>query len=513
MLKLALALLLAGIIGAAAFYIIRINRRLARDASDRKHAERREQSRNHVLELLAHGAPLTTILEAIVQGVEQENPAMLCSISLLDSEGKHLLTGAAPGLPDFFSAALDGVEIGIGAGACGTAAFTGQRVIVEDIQSHSYWTHYQELARQAALRACWSEPILTASGKVLGTLAVYLREAREPTDADIHLIEQSANLAGIAVGRSRADQALRESEKLLSDILENVSAYIYVKDAQSRYLFANGLLRELFDAPLDEIVGYDDGKFFDADTASGRREDDLRVLQGGETIQAEETSLNILTGLTAVYLSVKLPLRHEDGSIYALCGISTDITERKDIEEHTRHMAQYDGLTHLPNRALFSDRLQQALAAAKRDQNHLAMMFLDMDKFKPINDTFGHAVGDLLLKEAAQRIQDCLRASDTAARIGGDEFVVLLPVIEAEQDASMVGEKIRHALVQPFELAGHCLNISSSIGIAVYPEHGADEKLLVKSADIAMYHAKKNGRNNVKLYQPGMQEIMQDIVH
>jgi diguanylate cyclase (GGDEF)-like protein/PAS domain S-box-containing protein len=507
MLKAVLALLLGGVIGAA-FYIIRTNRKLARDASAREHFEQREQSRNHVLELLAHGAPLAAILEAIVRGVEQEDPAMLCGISLLDSEGKHLLTGAAPSLPGFFNAALDGIEIGIGAGSCGTAAFTGQRVIVEDIQTHPYWAPYQELARQAALRACWSEPVRTASGKVLGTLAIYLREARKPTDADIDLIEQTANLAEIALERSRADQALRESEKLLSDILENVSAYIYVKDSQGRYLFANRLLRELFDAPMEEIVGYDDCKFFDADTASGRREDDLRVLQGGETIQAEETSLNILTGLTAVYLSVKLPLRHEDGSIYALCGISTDITERKDIEEHMRHMAQYDGLTHLPNRALFSDRLQQALAAAKRDRNHLALMFLDLDKFKPINDTYGHAVGDLLLKEAAQRIQDCLRASDTAARIGGDEFVVLLPVVEAEQDAGIVGEKIRHALAQPFELAGHTLHISSSIGIAVYPEHGADEKLLVKSADIAMYHAKKNGRDNVKMYQPGMQEIM-----
>jgi diguanylate cyclase (GGDEF)-like protein/PAS domain S-box-containing protein len=506
MLKAILVLLLGGIVGAA-IYIIRINRRLARDASARKHSEQREQSRNHVLELLAHGAPLATILEAIVRGVEQENPAMLCSISLLDSAGKHLLTGAAPSLPGFFNAALNGIEIGIGAGSCGTAAFTGQRVIVEDIQAHPYWAPYQELARQAALRACWSEPICTASGKVLGTLAIYLREARKPTEADSHLVEQTANLAEIALERSRADQALRESEKLLSDILENVSAYIYVKDSQGRYLFANRLLRELFDAPMEEIVGYDDYKFFDADTASGRREDDLRVLQGGETIQAEETSLNILTGLTAVYLSVKLPLRHED-SIYALCGISTDITERKDIEEHMRHMAQYDGLTHLPNRALFSDRLQQALAAAKRDRNHLALMFLDLDKFKPINDTYGHAVGDLLLKEAAQRIQDCLRASDTAARIGGDEFVVLLPVIEVEQDAGIVGEKIRSALVQPFELAGHTLHISSSIGVAVYPEHGADEKLLVKSADIAMYHAKKNGRDNVKMYQTGMQEIL-----
>lgn len=508
MLNLALGLLLGAVAGAAAFYIVRINRRLARGVTERKHSEQREQLRNHVLELLAHGAPLITILEAIVRGVEQQSPELLCSISQLDSTGQRLLTGAAPSLPGYFNAALNGIEIGIGAGSCGTAAFTGQRVIVENIQGHPYWAPYQELARKAGLRACWSEPIRTASGKLLGTLDIYLSEARQPDEAEVSLIEQTANLAEIALGRSRADQALRESEKLLSDILENVSAYIYVKDTQGRYLFANRLLRELFDAPMEEIVGYDDYKFFDADTASERRKDDLRVLQGGETLQVEENSLNILTGLTAVYLSVKLPLRHEDGSIHALCGISTDISERKDIEEHMRHMAQYDGLTHLPNRALFSDRLQQALAAARRDRNHLALMFLDLDKFKPINDTYGHAVGDLLLKEAAQRIQDCLRASDTAARIGGDEFVVLLPIIEAEQDAGMVGEKIRNALIQPFELAGHTLHISSSIGVAVYPEHGADEKLLTKSADIAMYHAKKNGRDNVKLYQPGMQEVM-----
>ncbi len=506
---LVLSLFLAGGIMAAVFYIILIKRRLARDAADREQSERREQTRNHVLELLAHGAPLTAILEAIVRGVEQEQPAILCGIMLLDNEGRHLFTGAAPGLPDFYNAAVDGIEIGIGAGSCGTAAFTGQRVIVEDVQTHPYWAPYKELAGRAELGACWSEPICSASGKVLGTFAIYHHQAHRPTDDEIRLIEQTANLAEVALGRSHADQALKESGKLLSDILENVTAYIYTKDTQSRYLFANRLLRERFDAPMEEIVGYDDHKFFDADTADNMRKDDLRVLQKGETLQTEETNLNILTGVTEVFLSVRIPLRREDGRIYALCGISTDITERKDIEEHMQHMAQYDALTHLPNRALFDDRLHQAIAAAQRNKAHLALMFIDLDKFKPVNDTYGHGVGDLLLKEVALRIQDCLRDSDTAARIGGDEFVILLPAIETGQGACKVGEKIRLSLNQPFELAGHTLRIGSSIGVAVYPEHGSDEKLLVKSADIAMYHAKKNGRNNVKIYQLGMQEISQ----
>jgi diguanylate cyclase (GGDEF)-like protein/PAS domain S-box-containing protein len=504
---LVLSLLLIVSITAAVFYIILIRRRLARDIAERKQSEQREQTRNHVLELLADGAPLATILGAIVRGVEQERPDMLCSIMLLDSEGKHLLNGAAPSLPDFYNDAIDGFGIGIGAGSFGTTAFTGQRVIVEDVRTHPYWAPYKELTARAGLGACWSEPIRSASGKVLGTFAIYHHQAHHPADDEIRLIEQTANLAEIALGRSRADQALKESEKLLSDILENVTAYIYMKDTQGRYLFANRLLRERFAAPIEEIVGYDDNKFFDADTAAEMRKDDLRVLQHGETLQAEETIPNMLTGVTQVFMTVKIPLMHEDGSIHALCGISTDISERKDIEEHMQHMAQYDALTHLPNRALFNDRLQQAIAAAQRNKAHLALMFIDLDKFKPVNDTYGHGVGDLLLKEVALRIQDCLRESDTAARIGGDEFVILLPAIETQQDAGKVGEKILHALNQPFALAGHTLQISASIGVAVYPEHGKDEKLLVKSADIAMYHAKKNGRNNVKMYQSGLQGI------
>ncbi|MGA9666205.1 MAG: diguanylate cyclase [Gallionella sp.] len=499
-------LLIAGI-AAAAFYIILIRRRLARDSAGRKRSEQREKTRNHVLELLAHGAPLATILGAIVRGVEQERPDMLCSIMLLDSEGEHLLNGAAPSLPDFYNDAIDGFGIGLGAGSFGTTAFTGQRVIVEDVGTHPYWAPYRELTARAGLGACWSEPIRSPAGNVLGVFAIYHHQPQRPSDEEIRLVEQTTNLAEIALSRSRADQALKEKEKQLFDILENVTSHIYMKDSQRRYLYANCLLCERFAAPMEEIIGYDDSKFYDTDTAARMRDEDLRVLQHGETLQVEETITNMLTGVMQVFMTVKIPLRREDGGIYALCGISTDISERKDFETDIQHMAQHDALTHLPNRALFNDRLQQAIASAHRNKARLALMFIDLDKFKPVNDTYGHGVGDLLLKDVALRIQACLRESDTAARIGGDEFVVLLPAIETQQDASKVGEKILAALNRPFVLAGHTLEISGSIGVAVYPEHGKDDKLLVKSADIAMYHAKKNGRNNVRMYQRGLQAI------
>ncbi len=502
-----LALILGCSLFAAIFYIWWMNRRYAKDIIRYKNSEQREQTSNYVLELLARGAPLASILEAIIHGLEQQNEALYCSIQILNSEGKRLFIGAAPRLPDFFTDALNGSEVGVGLGSCGTAAFTGQRVIVEDVRAHPYWAIYQDVAAKAGLVSSWSEPIRSVTGKVLGTIAIYHRHMHQPDAQEINIVGQAAHLAEIALGRRYADHSLKEKEGLLSDILENVSAYIYMKDTQGRYLFANKLLRERFSAPMEEIVGYDDSKFFDADTAAKIHADDLRVLENGERLEAEETNLNILTNMTHVFMTVKLPLARDDGSIYALCGISTDITERKDIEEHMQHMAQYDGLTHLPNRALFNDRLRLGMAFAQRNRKKMALMFIDLDKFKPVNDTYGHGVGDLLLKDVAQRIQDCLRDSDTAARIGGDEFVILLPTIESEKDASMVGKKVLFAMNQPFELGENTVSISASIGVAVYPDHGAEEEILVNSADVAMYHAKKNGRDNVRMYESGLQGI------
>ncbi|MCG2575581.1 CHASE domain-containing protein [Dechloromonas sp. XY25] len=163
-----------------------------------------------------------------------------------------------------------------------------------------------------------------------------------------------------------------------------------------------------------------------------------------------------------------------------------------------RHMAQHDPLTGLPNRALFSDRLQNELARAKRHGDHFAMIFLDLDRFKPINDSYGHAVGDLLLKQVAMRLQQSVRASDTVGRIGGDEFVVLMPALAEGEAARGLAEKLRHAIGQPFMVDGRELNISCSLGVAVYPDDGGDDLALSNSADAAMYRAKAGGRDKVQ---------------
>ncbi|WP_052452005.1 diguanylate cyclase domain-containing protein [Noviherbaspirillum autotrophicum] len=187
-------------------------------------------------------------------------------------------------------------------------------------------------------------------------------------------------------------------------------------------------------------------------------------------------------------------------SISAMCiderrlfvGIARDISERKKAAEQVQHLAHYDLLTDLPNRALLGDRLRQAIAQARRDQCRMALLFIDLDKFKPVNDTFGHEAGDLLLKQVARRLRDGLRESDTVARVGGDEFIVLLPQIESAQTAVRVAEKLLAALNVPFIIAGHEIGISASIGVAIYPEDGNDQEELMRAGDRAMYHAKEN---------------------
>ncbi|MGE5492820.1 MAG: EAL domain-containing protein, partial [Actinomycetota bacterium] len=182
-----------------------------------------------------------------------------------------------------------------------------------------------------------------------------------------------------------------------------------------------------------------------------------------------------------------------------------EIEERRQAEQRVWHIANHDALTNLPNRSLFHDRLNQALAQARRREEKVALVFVDLDRFKSINDTLGHHVGDELLQEVACRLKGCLRAADTVARLGGDEFVVILPGLTGgEAEVSAIADKIRASLVQPVHLAERTLHITASFGISIYPEHGDDVATLMRNADIAMYHAKDGGRNAIQFFTEGM---------
>ncbi|HSP05835.1 MAG TPA: PAS domain S-box protein [Acidobacteriota bacterium] len=196
----------------------------------------------------------------------------------------------------------------------------------------------------------------------------------------------------------------------------------------------------------------------------------------------------------------------EDGHLVRTWGIQRDITEHKESEQMIRHLAYHDSLTGLPNRMLFQDRFGQALVHSHRNKEMLAMLFLDLDRFKTINDTLGHAVGDRLLKSVAERLASCLREGDTIARLGGDEFMILLTGIRAVEDAAKVADKILTSLKPSFRTDDTDLHITTSIGISLYPFDGKDAETLIKNADVALYRAKEHGRDCYQMYTPGMNE-------
>ncbi|MCU6432324.1 CHASE domain-containing protein [Undibacterium sp. Jales W-56] len=222
-----------------------------------------------------------------------------------------------------------------------------------------------------------------------------------------------------------------------------------------------------------------------------------------ERLGKDKSGLIAITGIALSILFGLLTWQLVSGRERAL-NLAREMTrELRESEARFRYLAQYDELSGLPNRAMFRDRLKHAITAARRDKHVLALMYLDLDKFKPINDQLGHHVGDLLLRAVAEKMLHCVRESDTVARMGGDEFVILLPLIEHEQDALLVAEKIRQTLCEPCEVAGgHVLSISCSIGVALYPQHAQDDIELSRNADIAMYRAKELGRDRVQVFTP-----------
>ena len=303
---------------------------------------------------------------------------------------------------------------------------------------------------------------------------------------------------------------IKASEQRLNTILDSVEAYIYIKDPQLNYQYANRKVCELFGVSADEVIGRSDQDFFDDTTAANLHDNDRRVLQLGERVEREEINRSLDGREERTFLSVKLPLRHPDGSIYALCGISTDISEHKRNLEQIHQLAFYDTLTGLPNRRLLIDRLQHALAQRARSKKEGALLFIDLDNFKDLNDTLGHDMGDRLLQQVAQRLLDHVREQDTLARLGGDEFVLMLEDLSLDcdtaiQQLSSITQKILHALAAPYTLQGRNYSSTASIGVALFSDDHSTVDELLKRADLAMYEAKSSGRNTLRFFNPRMQ--------
>ncbi|MCM2358556.1 MAG: EAL domain-containing protein [Geobacteraceae bacterium] len=305
----------------------------------------------------------------------------------------------------------------------------------------------------------------------------------------------------------RQERQVREQGEFirkLSRVVEQSPVAIMITDTAGLIEYVNPRFTRLTGWSMEEAVGGTPRKLKSGETTPEKYRQLWETIGRGEEWRGELRNRNRNGELFWVSATVS-PITDGEGRITHFISFQEEITERKEAEETIRRMAYFDSLTGLPNRFLFRELLQKALAQAQRHRHLLGVLFLDLDRFKNINDTLGHSVGDQLLQAVAQRLKGCCRREgETVARCGGDEFVILLPELDDVQETARVARNIIDAFVVPFVLPDHQLFISTCIGISIFPDDGGDAETLIKKADMAMYRAKEEGKGMYHLYIPSM---------
>jgi diguanylate cyclase (GGDEF)-like protein/PAS domain S-box-containing protein len=316
------------------------------------------------------------------------------------------------------------------------------------------------------------------------------------------------NAAVGAIVINYRDVTVRKERELLlaqqAAIIASSDDAIVGEDLNSTVTSWNAGAERMFGYSADEMVGESIMRLMPADRVA-EEQSILARIANGERVEHFETVRVCRSGNT-IHVSVTAsPIRDGIGQVVGASLVGRDITARKQAEQRLQQAAQYDLLTGLPNRMLLAQRMRQAIALAERHRRRLAVLFLDLDRFKHINDSLGHAVGDSLLQSVTTRcLQTCVRTADTLSRLGGDEFVVLLSEIEQPADAATIARRMLRAVAESHSVTGHDVHVTASIGISIYPADGRDADTLIKNADTAMYQAKENGRQRYRFFEPTM---------
>lgn len=611
----------------------RIIRGSVTDITERKRAERIASGERMVFERLAANAPLIEALESIVVLIETVCVGQQCSISVLGPAGNSFAYVVAPSLPQRLRAVLDGSSIDIRNGSCAASVYLGRQVQVADIAKDPFWQSRRGAALEAGIQSAWSTPIKAATGRVLGALGVYRRELGSPGKSELQLIADAAQLAGIAIERRAAEDALRSSESKFRHLFENAMEGVYQSTRDGRLLSVNPAFwkmlgyssaEELYALPsaamlywhpaerseyarrlesegeirnaefrlrrrdgqqivvlesaratrdeLGRITGYEgtvadiserkraeqavfaekeraqvtlqsigdavistdaEGKIdyvnpvaeqltgWSADEARSRPIGDvlsivnessraplenplLVSLRTGERVSASDHS--VLVGRTGQSIAIQdsaTPIRDRNGKTIGAVIVFHDVTKERRLKRALAYQASHDALTGLINRREFDNRLHEIVQSAKRGDASYALLYVDLDQFKLVNDTCGHPAGDRLIRDITGLLQTRVRASDTIARLGGDEFGVLLETCTLEQ-ASTIAESIRQAVRDyRFVWGTASLSVGASIGVVAIDANTESAAAVLSAADIACYSAKDQGRNRIHVYEGG----------
>jgi diguanylate cyclase (GGDEF)-like protein/PAS domain S-box-containing protein len=611
-------------------------RRLVRgsltDVSERKRQEISASAEHAVFEKLTGNAPLPAVLESITRLIESECVGTVCSVSVLAPEGVAFQYTVAPRLPDALRTALSTAVIDIRNGSCTAAVYLGRQVLVHDIAKDPFWEQKRQVALDSMLRSSWSTPIKAANGKVLGALGVFREDVGLPTRNEQETMAHAAQLAGIAIERRLAEEALRESEAKFRGLFETIAEGVYQSRRDGRFLSVNPAFVEIFGyAKVEEIyalpgaeslywnpteriefarrveaegeirnfefvarhrsgkqlvllenarairdsagrmLGYE-GTINDiterkraeqavfeekeraevtlqsigdavistdaagcidymnpvaenltgwnADEARGRAIGDvlnlvteqkheplenplLRALGRGEGRVEGAGDASVLVTRSGQEIAIQesaAPICDRQGRMIGAVIVFHDVTKERRLKRALAYQASHDALTGLINRREFDSRLQAAVQRAQHGEDQHALLYIDLDQFKVVNDTCGHQAGDRLLRDVTGLLQTRIRAADTIARLGGDEFGVLLENCNLDQ-ATRIADGARQAIRDyRFVWGATTLSVGASIGVVEIKRDTESVASVMSAADIACYAAKDGGRNRVHVY-------------
>jgi diguanylate cyclase (GGDEF)-like protein/PAS domain S-box-containing protein len=352
---------------------------------------------------------------------------------------------------------------------------------------------------------------LRKDGRCVGVLSLYGDEIGFFTDELVELLNEMAENLSFALTnlelqsqRETAQRALKESEQRFRHLAANIPQVFWVAEpGYQRILYVSPAYEKVWGRSIENLVRHADDWRKAIHPGDRARVEELILARPLHAFE-HEYRIQHTDGSVRWIHDRAFPIAGDNGEVILMTGIAEDITVRKESEEQLLFLAHHDNLTGLPNRVLFYDRLQQSLAQARRHEDSVAVIFIDLDHFKLVNDTAGHAAGDRLLQQVSRRLKEAVRSGDTVGRLGGDEFALILCELSNAKEADRTAQKLMQLLEEPFEVDGHEVFVTASAGITLFPVDGEDPDTLLKHADTAMYRAKDAGRTNYQFYQAEM---------